>query len=152
MAEEKSVWETVADQALEYLISTRNISQWIKDIDPELENEESEPDFTQLDKMISDRQSAVNALKAVDVSALSLEPFGERERMSRDIAQDLFRQIAGLEEENQEILNGLGRKYREKLKNLKQSRETMETYGRQQVYGEGLQPDMMTGSYFNQAN
>ena len=50
------------------------------------------------------------------------------------------------------MLNALGKKYREKQKQVRQKREQLETYGRQQIYGQGLSPDMLAGARFNEAN
>lgn len=146
--EQKGPWRIVSEHVVQYLIATRQISEWLSDFSiPDKDGEEA--DFSALEKMISDREGIMNLLKDVDRVDLEKEVLNEDEAMCRKLSTELLSDIAEIEESNEALMQKHASGYRQKLKNIKQARETMTAYNQTQAYSA---PVDALGHNFNQAN
>lgn len=141
----KGPWELLSESLGDYLVVTRHISEWLGSYG----STDEDPSFDELEKMIEERREITALLSETDISALPDEPAEDREKMSRTLVLDIADQIRDLEAENQSAMDSMSADLRAQLKKVRQARETLSTYGKQQAYG--MQPDLV-GTRFNEAN
>lgn len=147
--ERKGAWRAVSECAVQYLVRTRNIAEWLSDFSVP-GKDDADPDFSPLEKLIEERDAIVVQLKEIDSALLTPESVTDDEKMCRKLSGDLMREIIGLEQENEKAMEKFASEYRQKLKNIKQARETMTAYNKTQAYSAAAIDAL--GHHFNQAN
>lgn len=147
--QQKGPWRLISEQVVQYLVVTRDISEWLS-LFAIPGTDEEDPDFQDLEELIKQRESVKSTIQEIDPGSLASGPATEDEMESRRVSLDLFRQIDSLEKENEVLLQKFASQYREKIRNIRQARETMTAYNKTQAYSAAATDTL--GHYFNQAN
>lgn len=147
-AHQKGPWRILSEQALQYSIVTHEIAEWLNSFSIP-QDDDDDPDFSDLAEMIEKRGEIVAVLRELDPSAFDEEDLNDDEAMCKGLSLDLLGRIDDEEQENEARMQRFAAKYREKLKSIKQAREAMTAYNQTQAYSA---PVDALGHNFNQAN
>lgn len=147
--QDRGPWRTVSEQMVQYLVQTRHISEWLSEFSIPEKNEQ-DPDFSQLEKMVEQRNAALELLKEVDRESLEAASATDDEKMCRELSTKLMAEITELEQSNDRTMEKFASQYREKMKSVRQARETVSAYSQAQAYSVAATGAL--GHHFNQAN